>query len=94
MKEEERIEKSRRPALRVVTPVADVQESGSILAYRPIKMDDRGAQGSRRLERRKMQSRGKLITSANNLGVARWDSQEKNNCHLRLGMPQRGAIAN
>ena len=71
---EERIEKSRRPALRVVTPVTDIQESRSILANGPIKMNNCGAQGSRHLERRKMQSRGKLITSTNNLGFPGWNS--------------------
>ena len=45
---EERIVKDRRSALRVVTPIADIQESRSILAHRPIKVDDCGAQGSKR----------------------------------------------
>ena len=60
VKEKEGIEKDRRSTLRIITSVADIDESGRILANRPVRMYDRGPQGARNLTARKMQSRDQL----------------------------------
>ena len=94
VKEEEGIEKLGRPVLRIITSITNIHKTRRILTNRPVIMDDCGAQGSRRLERGKMQSRDKFRANMNYLLIPRRHSRKKDNGHFGLNHPQGGLVAN